>query len=86
MKKIISVFLSVLMVLLLVPSTVFAAEGEIALNPYESGDRGACSFCAFKGVCGFDPTLRGYEKRDLGAMTSDEALEAIAKEVENYGI
>lgn len=61
-------------------------DGEIAVNPYENGDRGACTYCAFKGVCGFDPTLRGYEKRNLGSMTGEEALTAIAKEVENYGI
>lgn len=61
-------------------------EGEIGIHPYENGDRGACSFCAFKGVCGFDPSLKGYEKRNLGSMTSEEALQAIAGEVENYGV
>ena len=40
-------------------------EGEIGIHPYENGDRGACSFCAFKGVCGFDPSLKGYEKRKI---------------------
>lgn len=61
-------------------------EGEIGMHPYENGDRGACTFCEFKGVCGFDPTLKGYEKRNLAGMTGEEALEAIAAEVENYGL
>ena len=61
-------------------------DGEIGIHPYESGDRSACTFCEFKGVCGFDESLKGYKKRNLGGMTSEEALEAIAREVEKNGV
>lgn len=61
-------------------------NGEIGIHPYENGDRSACTFCEFKGVCGFDESLKGYKKRNLGGMTGEEALEAIAREVMQNGV
>lgn len=61
-------------------------DGEIGLHPFERGDRNACAYCDFKGVCGFDPSIKGYEKWTLDSMKDEEALEAIAQEVEQYGV
>lgn len=61
-------------------------EGEISINPYENGNKNACTYCAFQAVCGFDPSIQGFEKRDISGMTGEEALEAIAQEVENSGL
>ena len=40
-------------------------DGKIAANPYEKGKEEACSYCAYKNVCGFDGSIPGYEKRQL---------------------
>lgn len=61
-------------------------DGEISVNPYEDGQKNACTYCAFNGVCGFDPSIKGYERRDISGMTAEEAMEAIAQEVENSGV
>ena len=47
-------------------------DGKIAANPYEKGNEEACTYCAYKKVCGFDGSIPGYEKRqleDLGKQT-----------------
>ena len=40
-------------------------DGKIAANPYEKGNEEACTYCAYKKVCGFDGSIPGYEKRDM---------------------
>ncbi|MGN1148041.1 MAG: PD-(D/E)XK nuclease family protein, partial [Lachnospiraceae bacterium] len=55
-------------------------NGNIALNPYESGTECACTYCAFKGVCGFDRNMPGFAFRRLRSMDREEALEAIQNE------
>ena len=40
-------------------------DGKIAANPYEKGNEEACTYCAYKKVCGFDGSIPGYEKRQL---------------------
>lgn len=60
-------------------------DGQIGVRPYESGNREACTYCAYQGVCGFDPSIPGYRKRKIGDMTSDEAMEAIHREVSADG-
>lgn len=52
-------------------------DGSIAVNPYQLGDRNACSFCRFNGICTFDRKLPGYEFRKL----KDEAPEAIVEKM-----
>ena len=39
--------------------------GHKQINPYETGKKDACEYCAYKKVCGFDSSLPGYEKRLL---------------------
>lgn len=57
-------------------------EGNIEVNPYESGSTAACTYCAYKGVCGFDPAVSGYTRRKLKEMSREEAMEAICKEAD----
>ncbi len=61
-------------------------SGEISVNPYEDGQKNACTYCAYQGVCGFDPSIKGYEKRDISGMSAEDAMEAIAQEVEKNGV
>ena len=49
--------------------------GRMELNPYEKGAASACTYCAYRKVCGFDPTVPGYEKRILEELDGKEALQ-----------
>ncbi len=59
--------------------------GNIAVNPYVKGSRSACTYCAFRSVCGFDERISGYKYRRLSGMSSQEAWENIHKEVDGNG-
>lgn len=54
-------------------------DGNISLNPYEMGTEEACTWCAFKRVCGFEASMPGCEKRQLESMDREEALERMGK-------
>lgn len=56
-------------------------DGSISLNPYEMGNEEACTWCAFKRVCGFESSMPGCEKRKLGDMDPAEALERMQEEL-----
>lgn len=55
-------------------------DGKISVNPYEKGSENACTYCAYKRVCGFDNSIAGYEMRELEAVDKNEAFERM-KEV-----
>ncbi len=50
-------------------------DGRISLDPYEKGSEEACTYCAYKKVCGFDPSLPGCAKRVLEELDREEILE-----------
>lgn len=56
-------------------------EGNIAMQPYQKGNRTACDFCDYKSVCGFDETQPGYSYRRLGDFDKEEFLKRISKGV-----
>lgn len=56
-------------------------HGDIAVNPYEKGQADACTYCAYKSVCGFDGKIPGYRKRKLDGMTKEEAFENIEEAI-----
>ena len=45
--------------------------GSIDINPTLRKKVTACDYCALKGVCGFDPKIKGYEYRVIGEKTED---------------
>lgn len=55
-------------------------DGNIALNPYESGAESACTYCSFQGVCGFDGGMPGCGPRRLKEMDKEEAMARIREE------
>src|SRR5699024_11393400 len=57
---------------LLVDAGLNMTSGQIMLDPYEYKQRTACTFCDFKSVCQFDPTLEENDFRRLKAMKDDE--------------
>ena len=40
-------------------------NGDIKINPYEMDGKGACKYCEYKGICGFDEKIPGYSRRKL---------------------
>ena len=40
-------------------------SGHIEVSPYAYGQESSCTYCAFRGVCGFDDRIEGYHKRKL---------------------
>ena len=52
-------------------------RGEIAVNPYELGDRTPCGYCPYRSVCGFDEKIDGFSYRRL--EKSGQASEIIRK-------
>lgn len=55
-------------------------DGNIELNPYEMGDRQACTYCAYRSVCGFDSHIPGYEKRQLEDVSAEDIFMQMKKE------
>ncbi len=56
--------------------------GNKEINPYEAGERKtACTYCAYKKVCGFDVSLPGYEKRFLEKIPQSELLEKMKEDL-----
>ncbi len=49
-------------------------DGTISVNPYEQNAEQACTYCAYKRICGFDRRIDGYRMRKLEKMSADDAL------------
>ena len=49
-------------------------DGTISVNPYEQNGNQACTYCAYKSVCGYDGRIEGYRMRKLPKMSADDAL------------
>ena len=56
-------------------------DGEIALNPYEQSKQNACTYCSYRGICGFDRKLGSGLIRELEELDQDIALERMKGEV-----
>ena len=57
-------------------------DGKIAANPYEKGNEEACTYCAYKKVCGFDGSIPGYEKRQLEDLDKQALMQRMKETVE----
>ncbi len=58
-------------------------SGDASIKPYSYGNRNACSYCAFKGICRFDVKLPGAKVNRMMKMTPKEAYSAILRENRN---
>ena len=57
-------------------------DGKIAANPYEKGNEEACTYCAYKKVCGFDGSIPGYEKRQMEDLDKQALMQRMQETVE----
>ena len=56
-------------------------NGNKKIVPYEKGMMSACTYCAYKKVCGFDPAIPGYKKRKLEEFSQEETLKKMEEEL-----
>lgn len=58
-------------------------SGKITRNPVKEDDKkDSCTYCAYKGVCGFDERLEGYNMLSLKKESEDELLEKMRYDME----
>ena len=58
-------------------------RGNAAASPYRLSSEEACTYCPYRGVCGFDERLPGCRFRLIKNMDVEEALRAMQEETEN---
>ena len=57
-------------------------SGHIEKAPYvRSRQEEGCTYCPYKGVCGFDEKQYGYEKRRIEALSEEEVWERMQEEL-----
>lgn len=54
-------------------------QGNISLNPYERGAEEACTYCAYRKVCGFETGMPGCSRRKLEELDKEEILARMAE-------
>src|SRR5690625_4457338 len=69
---------------LTVRSGIEMTSGSIELNPYENKQVNACTFCSFKSVCQFDPSLKTNNFKHLQNYDDETIFEKI-KEINEKG-
>ena len=52
-------------------------EGKIQAKPYRMGKHTGCEYCSYKGICGFDDKMPGYEYKEVENYSEEEALAKI---------
>ncbi len=62
-------------------SSILAGEAE--LNPYQLRKMTACTYCAYRSVCGFDQRIPGYEFRKLKILDDRELWEKMKERCED---
>lgn len=46
--------------------------GKTEINPYKLGDKTACDYCNYQGICGFDARSQGFQYRELEEKEKEE--------------
>ena len=51
-------------------------QGDMQKQPFKKADSTGCTYCSYRGICGFDTGLGGYEYKNL-TLTEEEVMEKI---------
>ena len=60
-------------------------DGAIEIKPYKQGNKSACDYCPYNGVCGFDLRCFGFGFRRFKALKSEEIWQEIEGKGESDG-
>lgn len=55
-------------------------SGDINVQPYQLNNRTGCDYCSYKGICGFDQRILGYQYKKEDNLKEDEIWFRIRKE------
>lgn len=47
-------------------------SGNVRISPYQRGEKTACTYCKYQGICGFDQKIQGYKYRKLTEIDTKE--------------
>lgn len=53
------------------------SSGDVSLNPYQKQNQTACTYCPFKSVCQFDPSLDEHHYRTLPDVDEDTLFQSL---------
>ncbi|ALX48678.1 helicase-exonuclease AddAB subunit AddB [Lentibacillus amyloliquefaciens] len=68
---------------LMMQAGIDMTSGGVHLNPFQHKQQTACTFCSFRSVCQFDPTLEENNYRKLTDLKDDEILEKLRQKEES---
>ena len=54
--------------------------GEVTINPYELGNKRACTYCEYSSICGFGERIKGCNTRQLWQGDEAEMWQRLSKE------
>lgn len=60
-------------------------QGNISVNPCEQNGNSACTYCAYRSICGFDNEIGGFQMRKLENLSPDEAVLRMAEANKSIG-
>lgn len=53
-------------------------DGKADVMPYQMGDKKACDYCPYQGICGFDLKIDGFKYKKLTELTQEELWEKMS--------
>lgn len=52
--------------------------GNTDVTPYQKGDKKACDYCPYQGICGFDLKVEGYKYKKLQELSQEEVWDKMS--------
>ncbi|MBR4529656.1 MAG: PD-(D/E)XK nuclease family protein, partial [Lachnospiraceae bacterium] len=56
-------------------------DGETGVHPYRYKKQNACTWCAYRGICGFDRRITGYTMREIAGCGREELLDHMREQL-----
>jgi ATP-dependent helicase/nuclease subunit B len=55
-------------------------QGEIEKKPFKKEEQTGCTYCSYRGICGFDVSLPGYNYEKIELSESEAMDKIVSKE------